>query len=189
MLRKLRLGLVLLWRALRRAWFRLLLPLVEPGIRLGRGVDIGPRSELRITSGGSITLEDGVSIECDVLIHAERGEVRIGRDGFVGRGSQIVALERVSIGPDALIAAGVVVRDADHRFDDPSRPIRKQGHDVRPIQIGADVWLGTHAVVTAGSTIGDGCVIGANAVVRGEIPAGTVAAGIPARVVGQRKPG
>jgi acetyltransferase-like isoleucine patch superfamily enzyme len=187
-LRRLWLGVALAWRTLRRVWFRLLLPLVEPGIRLGRGVDIGPRTELRIASRGQIVIDDGVSLECDVLIYAERGEVRIGRNGFVGRGSQIVAHECVSIGPDALIATGVVIRDADHRFDDPARPMREQGHEVRPIHIGADVWLGAHAVVTAGSTIGRGCVIGANAVVHGEIPPESVAVGIPARVVKQRRP-
>ena len=98
-LRGLRLGLKQAWRAVRRVWFRLVLPLVEPGIRLGRGVDIGPRTELRITSGGSIIIEDGVSLECDVLIYAEHGEVRIGRNGFVGRGSQIVAHERSASDP------------------------------------------------------------------------------------------
>jgi len=185
-LRRLRIGLALLFRALRRAFLRRLLPLFEPGIHLGRGVDVGWRAELRVTSGGTILLEDGVSIECDVLILAEGGAVVIGRDGFVGRGSQIVALERVTIGADALIAAGVVIRDGDHRFDDPSRPIREQGHYVRPIEIGADVWLGAHAVVTAGSTIGAGSVVGANAVVRGEIPPQSIAAGIPARVIRPR---
>jgi acetyltransferase-like isoleucine patch superfamily enzyme len=185
-LRKLRLGIALVYRAQRRAILRLLLALFEPGVRLGRGVDIGGRAELRITSGGTITIEDGVSIERDVLIHAEGGTVVIGRQGFIGRGAQIVALESVTIGPDALIAAGVVIRDGDHRFDDPTRPIREQGHEVRPIRIGADVWLAAHAVVTAGSTIGDGSVIGANAVVRGEIPPQSVAAGIPARVIRRR---
>lgn len=189
MLRKLRLGLALLGKVCRRELNWLVLPLVEPGLRLGRGVDIGRHADLRVVSGGTITIEDGVAIERDVLIQAERGAVLIGRHGFVGRGSQIVAFERVTIGPDALIAAGVVIRDGDHRFDDPSRPIREQGHDVRPISIGADVWLGAHAVVTAGSTIGEGSVIGANAVVRGEIPPGVIAAGVPARVINRRKPG
>lgn len=186
MLRKVRLGLSVSWAALRRNFFRVALPLVEPGIRLGRGVDIGPRVELRITSGGTITIEDGVAIERDVLIHAESGKIHIGRHGFIGRGSQIVAQERVTLGPDALIAAGVVVRDADHRFDDSDRLIREQGHEVRPIEIGADVWLGAHVVVTAGSTVGAGSVIGANAVVRGEVPPDSIAAGIPAKVIRAR---
>lgn len=188
MLRKLRLGLSMSWSRARRAFFKVLLPLVEPGIRLGRRVDIGRGVELRITSGGTITIEDDVAIERDVLIHAERGAVHIGSHGFIGRNSQIVAKERITVGPDALVAAGVVIRDADHRFDDPSRPIREQEHEVRPIDIGADVWLGAHVVVIAGSTIGNGSVIGANAVVRGNVPPGSVAAGIPARIVKERKP-
>lgn len=174
------------WRAVRRGWFRAVMPLVEPGVRLGRGVDIGSRAELRITSGGTITIEDGVAIERDVLVHAEAGHVRIGANGFIGRGAQIVAFESVAIGADALIAAGVVVRDGDHRFADPSRPIREQGHEVAPIEIGADVWLGAHVVITAGSTIGDGSVVAANAVVRGDIPPGSIAGGIPARVLKER---
>jgi acetyltransferase-like isoleucine patch superfamily enzyme len=188
MLRRVRLGLIVAGRALRRALFRILLPIVEPGIQLGRGVDIGRRVELRITSGGTIVIDDGVAIERDVLIHAEGGTVHLGRHGFIGRGSQIVALERVTIGRDALIAAGVVIRDSDHRFDDTSRPIREQGHNISPIRVGADVWLGANVVVTAGSTVGDGCVIGANAVVRGDIPPGAVAGGIPARIIKQRQP-
>jgi acetyltransferase-like isoleucine patch superfamily enzyme len=186
MIREARTGLSMLWRAQRRLLMRTLLPIIEPGIRLGKGVDIGRGAELRITCGGTITIEDDVAVERDVLIHAERGSIVIGRNGFVGRGSQIVALERVAIGPDALIAAGVVIRDHDHRFTDETMLIREQGHNVAPIEIGADVWLGAHAVVTAGSTIGSGSVIGANAVVRGEIAAGSVAAGIPAKILRHR---
>lgn len=186
MLRKIRVGLTLVYRSLRRVLLRFFLPLFEPGIRLGRRVEIGSRAELRVTSGGSLSIEDGVAIERDVLLHADGGTIVIGRNGFIGRGSQIVALERVEIGPDALVAAGVVIRDADHRFADPSKPIREQGHDVRPIRVGADVWLAAHVVVTAGSVIGDGCVVAAGAVVRGELPARTVAVGIPARVVKSR---
>lgn len=186
MLRKLRLGLALCRSTVRRALLRVVIPLFEPGIHLGRKVEIGRGVELRITSGGSIVIENGVSIEKDVLIYAERGTIVIGRNGFIGRGSQIVALERISIGADALIAASVIIRDADHRFEDSKAPVREQGHDVRPIHIGSDVWLGAHVVVTAGSTVGDGCVVGANAVVRGELPPGSVAAGIPARVIKKR---
>ena len=186
MIRKARTGLTLFLRSQRRILLRTLLPIIEPGIHLGRGVDIARGAELRITCGGSITIEDGVSVERDVLIHAEEGSIVIGRQGFVGRGSQIVAKRRVAIGADALIAAGCVIRDADHRFDDNSVPIREQGHRIEPIEIGSDVWLGAHAVVTAGSKIGAGSVIGANAVVRGEIPPNSVAAGIPAKVLRQR---
>ena len=186
MLREARIGLSVLWQAQRSLVLRKVLPIIEPGIRLGRGVDIGPRVQMRIVSGGTITIEDGVALERDVLIHAEQGSIIIGRNGFVGRGSQVVARDRVSIGSDALIAAGCVIRDHDHRFTDQTLPIREQGHEVEAIEIGSDVWLGAHVVVTAGSNIGSGSIIGANAVVRGTIPPNSIAAGIPAKVIRQR---
>jgi acetyltransferase-like isoleucine patch superfamily enzyme len=56
----------------------------------------------------------------------------------------------------------------------------------RDVTIGADCWIGTKAVITAGVSLGDGCVIGAGAVVTHDIPAGAIAAGVPARVIRMR---
>jgi serine acetyltransferase len=57
--------------------------------------------------------------------------------------------------------------------------------EIRPVVIGASCYIGAGVVVLPGATIGDGTVIGAGAVVRGEIPAGVVAAGNPAKVIRQ----
>jgi acetyltransferase-like isoleucine patch superfamily enzyme len=54
------------------------------------------------------------------------------------------------------------------------------------VRLGNDVWLGAGVVVTAGVTVGDGCIVGAGAVVTGDLPSGCIAAGVPARVIGQR---
>jgi len=155
-------------------------------LSLGKRVQIGRGVRFKIIGSGKVRIEDGAALEDHVYIQAEDGTVVIGPDAFIGAGSQVVAMERVTIGRDALVAAYCVIRDADHRFSDPATPIRLQGHVARPIEIGADVWLGAHVVVTAGSTIGDGCVIGANAVVRGEIPAQSIAVGVPAKVIKKR---
>lgn len=53
----------------------------------------------------------------------------------------------------------------------------------RPVVIGNHVWIGSEVLILKGSTIGDGSVIGARALVAGRIPANVVAAGNPARVV------
>ncbi len=62
-------------------------------------------------------------------------------------------------------------------------PISRQAMPERPVRIGAGSWLGHGTVVLPGATIGRHVVIGANSVVRGEIPPYTVAAGNPARVI------
>lgn len=56
------------------------------------------------------------------------------------------------------------------------------GGAVRPTRIGSRCFIGARTIVMAGVTIGDHCVIGAGSVVREDIPAGSIAAGNPARV-------
>ena len=55
------------------------------------------------------------------------------------------------------------------------------------MRIGANCWFGVNCVVTSGVTIGERCVIGANSVVTRDLPAGDVAAGAPARVIGEMR--
>jgi acetyltransferase-like isoleucine patch superfamily enzyme len=78
-----------------------------------------------------------------------------------------------------------MVTAATYRFND-GHPVTKQKMDEDDIIIGKDVWFGTRAIVVPGARIGDGAIIGAGAIVRGEIPPMSIAVGQPARVVGQR---
>jgi acetyltransferase-like isoleucine patch superfamily enzyme len=55
--------------------------------------------------------------------------------------------------------------------------------EVRPVRIGAQVYIGAGAIILPGAVIGDGTVIGAGSIVRGEIPAGVIAAGNPCRTI------
>jgi acetyltransferase-like isoleucine patch superfamily enzyme len=76
------------------------------------------------------------------------------------------------------------VSDANHRFDDPEKPVPWQGFSSKgPTRLGANVWCGANVVVTSGVTIGDRSVIGANSVVTTDIPPYSIAAGVPARVI------
>lgn len=92
---------------------------------------------------------------------------------------------KIVIGDDVLFGPEVMVTAANYRFNDGS-PVTEQAMDEGDVIIGNDVWLGTRAIVLPGSRIGDGAIIGAGALVRGTIPAGAIAVGQPARVVGQR---
>ncbi|MCW2490757.1 MAG: acetyltransferase, partial [Frankiales bacterium] len=66
------------------------------------------------------------------------------------------------------------------------RPIKDQGITKSPIRIGADVWLANKVTVVRGVHIGDGSVVGANAVVTSDLPPYSIAAGVPARVIRSR---
>jgi len=76
------------------------------------------------------------------------------------------------------------VTDANHRYDDPARPVPWQGFTSKgPTVIGDNVWLGANVVVTSGVNIGRRCVIGANSVVTSDLPEFTMAVGAPAKII------
>lgn len=143
--------------------------------RLGRSVSI------ICTDGSKLKL-----INCDVgegslIVSDCAGTIEIA-DCYIGRNCVIVARDRIMIGKHSQIAEMVVIRDQNHRYSHPSLPLSEQGFDVAPISIGENVWLGAKSTVLAGSKIGDSAVIGAHALVLGEIPARTLAIGTPASV-------
>ena len=108
----------------------------------------------------------------------------IGEGTFLNIAVMVAAAQRVEIGSHCMLANGCFVTDANHRFDDPDRPVPWQGFTSKgPTRIGDNVWLGANVVVTSGVTIGERCVIGANSVVTQDIPPFSIAAGAPAKVL------
>ncbi|WJL94740.1 acyltransferase [Microbacterium sp. ET2] len=98
--------------------------------------------------------------------------------------TSISAVERVEIEEAVAIARGCYISDHSHGFADPGVPIRDQPLDrIAPVLIKRGAWLGQNVVVMPGVTIGRGSVIGANSVVRSDVPDRTVAAGVPARIL------
>jgi len=116
------------------------------------------------------------------VVFSKRG-ARIGRRAYVGTRC---TLGLVTLEDDVLLASNVDVLSgsAQHRFDDPDRPVREQGGEFTRVTIGTDTWIGNRAVVMA--DVGRGCVIGAGSVVTKPLPDGSIAVGSPARIVGQR---
>ena len=133
----------------------------------------------RLQIGPQVLLEPGVWLTCP-------GDARItiGGGTFLNLGVQVAAMALVEIGEHCMFANGCFVTDADHRFDDPEKPVPWQGFTTKgPTRIGDNVWCGANVVVTGGVRIGERCVIAANSVVTTDVPAFSIAAGAPARVV------
>lgn len=94
----------------------------------------------------------------------------------------------VTIGDHVTLSQLVSIHAGNHVFEDPGRLIVEQGTTHQGVTIEDDCWIGAKATILDGVTIGRGCVIGAGAVVTRSIPPYSVAMGVPARVVRQRKP-
>ena len=124
-------------------------------------------------------------VEPDVYVHYPRN-LSIGSDVFINRGVTITAPADVGIGSNCLIGPYCVINSGNHQFADRTRPIREQGHDLRPITICEDVWLGAGVVVVAGVKIGSGAVVAAGAVVTRDVAPMTLVGGVPARVIRSR---
>ena len=109
--------------------------------------------------------------------------VRIGDRCLIGRGSAIVGHLSIDIGDDVFTGMNVYITDQNHGYEDLDMPIGTQFPSEDPVVIGADSWIGSGAVILPGARIGRHVVVGANSVVRGEIPYYSVVVGSPGRVV------
>lgn len=86
---------------------------------------------------------------------------------------------------DVILGAYSTVIDSDHTFREGRPNVMHNSLDVEPIRIGRGTWIAERVAVLKGSSIGECCIIGANSVVKGVIPPCSIAAGAPARVVGE----
>lgn len=187
--------------ALRGLAYRLILqargtPAIESAVRLrfannihlGRNVYLDQGVYLHACPGG-ITIGDDTLLMHGAVLHVynfrglPNAGITIGARGIVGEGTIIRGQGGVTIGDDVLIAPQVQILAVDHVVHTSRVPIIAQGLRTRGITIEDGVWLGAGAIVTDGVRIGRHAVVGAGAVVTRDIPAGTVAVGVPARVV------
>ena len=140
------------------------------------------RPRRRMTLGEGATLAPNVS-----LANGER--ITIGARTKVGERAYLWAGDtsgRISIGDDCRLGPEVFVTASDYGLA-PEERIAAQPRNERDVVIGNDVWLGARVFVAAGVTIGDGSVVSAGSVVSKSLPAGSVAVGIPARIVRRRE--
>lgn len=142
-----------------------------------------PTTDIHIGEGCSFNSSSrfnfrGLNHRC-ILQTGPNGKIQIGKNcGFSG--VSIVSSCSVVIGNNVMAGANVIIGDRnDHEDLFPE-------YKPEPIIIGNNVWLGMNTVVMKGVTIGDNVIIGANSVVTKDIPANTIAVGIPCKVIKNR---
>ena len=113
----------------------------------------------------------------------QRPALRVGNGVVLRHHVTLSASESVVIEDEVLIAAWTSVYDADHTIG-PERNAIWYPQRTSPVRIGRGSWLGERVTVLRGANIGRHCIVGANSVVKGEIPDFSIAVGAPARVVG-----
>jgi acetyltransferase-like isoleucine patch superfamily enzyme len=137
---------------------------------------------------------EGIRIGCDVMVgrgtvlSCKNGDISIGDNTNIAMNCFIQSARKVHVGSHVLFGAYCyVIGGGDHQTDRLDVPILSQGQVVRGITIEDNCWLGGGVLVQDGTTIGRDTIVGSGAVVRQDIPAFSVAAGVPAAVKKSRK--
>lgn len=143
---------------------------------------IGPPSFLyrtqRMFFGRRVRIFPGLRAECH-----ESGRLFIHDNVSIGQGFHVIASGDLHIGSGCLISGNVFITDTDHTFDIIDTPVFDQINKVTATRIGNNCFLGIGVRIQAGTILGQGCIVGANSVVRGEFPDHCVIVGSPARVI------
>lgn len=144
--------------------------LSKNGIVLGNRVKIGRGSEINC-SGSLANLGKGISI---------------GDNSSFAENTYFGAAGGISIGGDVISGQNVRFHSENHNYQNSNVLIRLQGVNQKGIVVGNNVWIGSGVVFLDGSRIGDGCVIAANTVVKGEYSDNSVIAGVPSKFIKYR---
>jgi len=113
-----------------------------------------------------------------------RPTLKIGSETSIGRFVHINCWQDVTIEENVLIADRVFISDADHKYDDLSIPIKNQGDYFKgAVRLKAGCWIGIGAVILPGVTVGKNAIVGANSVVRKNVPDFAVVSGNPAIII------
>jgi acetyltransferase-like isoleucine patch superfamily enzyme len=163
------------------------------GVRLQHGCTIVNNQALR----SAIVIGANSVIAGQLLVFADKGQITIGEDVFVGPGTRIWSGLHVCIGNRVLISHGVNILDsASHDLSASKRHLQfrkiftdKQNAvgdvECQPVIIEDDVWIGFHAAVLKGVRIGRGAIVAAGAIVTKDVAPFTVVGGTTAVVIGK----
>lgn len=166
--------------------------------QFGDVLEVRQNTSVRLLRGSTkddIVIHNNVMLLGCVLCSTHHGKIEIGNNCKIGKGSEILCVDSISIGDYTAIATDVTITDNNNHPLNPQFRLymRTTAHgsdarswihsDHKPIIIGKNCWIGSHARIQKGVTIGDNSIIAACSVVTKDVPANSIAAGNPARIV------
>lgn len=157
---------------------------VASGARLPRFVHF--KNGRQRIAPGSIHVAVDVVLDEGVVLDTWGGSIRIGARTFLGPHAVVYGHGGVQIGEDCLISMHARILSSEHAIPGREDRIRWKPDALKPTAIADDVWIGAGATILGGCRLGQGAVVGAGAVVTGNLPEYAVAAGVPARVIRYR---
>lgn len=150
-------------------------------IRFDGPVYLGPGFSLHIPESGTFHVGPGVEFRRGFRAELSGGRITIGAGSVFTYNVLIQCSTSMDIGERCMFGQSTIVVDGNHRFRDLDKPMLDQGYDFKPITIEDDATITTKCTIIG--NVGRRAFIGANTVVTKDIPAYTVAVGVPARII------
>jgi acetyltransferase-like isoleucine patch superfamily enzyme len=175
---------------------------------IGPGAVILPSLNIEIRAGEKarrVTIGQGSVMGCHITLEREVGNVVVKDNTYISTGTHLICAQEITIGSNVLIAWGCTIIDHDshslnwHEREEDVKSWREgllaQGKNaaamlknwrnvsMAPIHVEDKAWIGFNVIVLKGVTIGEGAVVGAASVVTKDVPAWTLVAGNPAKII------
>ena len=176
-------------------WFKLVMKINK--VKYGKNLSLKGLPVIFNSVGAKLNIGNNVTINSSflsnlvglysrtiIVTRTPEAEISIGNNVGIS-GATIYARRSIVIGDNTMIGGNAKILDNDfHPIDIKARrDDMKEMIDTRPINIGSDCFIGCNSIILKGTELGDGCVVGAGAVVSGKFNAGSVIVGNPARVI------
>lgn len=126
------------------------------------------RNSSILAKKGNVTVGDYLRLSDGTVVSAISGNVKIGNSVFINRNCSIVCRKHIEIGDMVSIGPNVTIWDHDHNYDNST--ICEAGYKTGEIIIEKECWIGAGAIILRNTRIGEGSVVGAGTVIKGDIP-------------------